>query len=45
MKYAIKHVSTGTEYKSNSIVNLFVKFGRVEGYLFSARLCFAIFTA
>lgn len=45
MKYAIKHVSTGTEFQSNSILNLFVKFGRVEGYWFSARFCFAIFTA
>jgi len=45
MKYAIKHVSTGTEYKSNSIVNLFVKFGRVEGYWFSARFCFGMLIA
>jgi hypothetical protein len=45
MSYAIKQSSTGTEYKSNSIISLFAKFGRAEGYWFAARFCFAMLIA
>lgn len=44
MKYAIRHQQSGTKYTSNSILALFAKFGHSEGYWFSARFCFAIFT-